>query len=330
MVELRMVNFWLDLPKPFSVLAPMDDVTDNVFRQVVMEAARPDVFFTEFVNSDGLNHGANGSPWRKLQFTPGQHPIVAQIWGNVPESMEKAAKTVSKLGFDGIDINMGCPVKDVVKSGSGAGLIGNYELAGQIIKAVKKGAGKTPVSVKTRLGNKINISHEWIEFLLEQEICALTVHARTAVQMSKGNADWSEIGKIVKTRNKIAPNTIIIGNGDIKSYEEIGLMHKKYDVDGVMIGRGIFANPWVFDPTSPVLRGAGHSKEDYMKLLARHIDLFESTWGETKHFAVIKKFFKMYVKDFEGANTFRQQLMDTKSLVEMKKLISSIFIEQVN
>jgi nifR3 family TIM-barrel protein len=318
-----MINFWQKLPTPFTVMAPMDDVTDNVFRQVILSTARPDVFFTEFANVDGLVHGANGIPLRKLDYSKKQHPIVAQIWGTDPANFEKASRMVAKFGFDGIDINMGCPVKDVVKSGSGAGLIGNYELVGQIIKAVKKGAGKTPVSIKTRLGNKINISHEWIKFLLEQEICALTVHARTAVQMSKGNADWSEIGKIVKTRNVIAPKTIIIGNGDIKNYEEVELMYKKYGVDGVMIGRGIFANPWVFDPTSPVLRGAGHSKEDYMKLLARHVDLFEKTWGNTKHFAVLKKFFKMYVKDFEGANAFRQKLMDTKSLRKMKDLVSS-------
>lgn len=295
----------------------MDDVTDKVFRQIVLEAARPDVFFTEFVNSDGLNHGANGIPLRKLDFTPDQHPIVAQIWGNKPESMEKAAKAIAKLGFDGIDINMGCPIRDVVKSGSGAGLIGKYDLVKEIIEAVKKGAPKLPVSVKTRLGNKINISHEWICFLLEQKICALTVHARIATQMSSGEADWSEIGKIVEIKNKIAPKTIIIGNGDIKSYEVIVLMHKIYGVDGVMIGRGIFANPWVFDSTV-----VPHAKEDYIKLLRRHIEFFETTWGKTKNFAVIKKFLKMYVKDFKGANTLRQKLMDAGSFEEMKNLIS--------
>jgi len=311
-----MTNFWLVLPKPFTVLAPMDDVTDNVFRQVVLSAARPDVFFTEFVNSDGLNHGANGIPLRKLQFTSDQKPIVAQIWGNDPESMQNAAKIVKDLGFDGIDINMGCPVRDVVKKGSGAGLIGNYNLAGKIIKAVKNGAGKMPVSIKTRLGKNENIAKEWITFLLKEDIAALTVHARVAGQMSHCPADWNEIGKIVKIRNKIAPKTIIIGNGDIKSYKEVGTMHKKYGVEGIMIGRGIFANPWVFDP-----KFKARSKKEYLKLLTRHIELFETTLGEKKHFAVIKKFFKMYVKDFEGANTLRKKLMDAGSFEEMKNLI---------
>lgn len=320
MIELRMSNFWQTLPKPFTVLAPMDDVTDDVFRQVVMETARPDVFFTEFVNSDGFNHGANGIPLRKLQFTSNQHPIVAQIWGNKPESMEKAAKAIAKLGFDGIDINMGCPVRDVVKSGSGAGLIGNYDLVGQIIKAVKKGAGKIPVSVKTRLGNKINISNEWIQFLLDQKICALTVHARIATQMSSGEADWGEIGKIAKIRNKIAPDIIIIGNGDIKSYEEVILTHKKYGVDGVMIGRGIFADPWVFSHTNMV-----HNKYNYLKIFLKHIDLFEKTWGDTKNFAVLKKFVKMYFRDFDCANEFRRKLMDSKSLSEMKLYLLQIW-----
>lgn len=315
-----MINFWQGLPKPFTVLAPMDDVTDNVFRQVVLSAARPDVFFTEFVNSDGLNHGANGIPLDKLRYSCDQHPIVAQIWGNIPESMEKAAKKVSKLGFDGIDINMGCPVKDVVKKGSGAGLIGNYDLAGSIIKAVKKGAGKVPVSIKTRLGKNENIAEDWITFLLKEDIAALTVHARTASEMSGPPADWNEIGKIVQIRNTIAPKTVIIGNGDIKSYKEAVLMHKKYGVEGIMIGRGIFANPWVFDRT-----GKPHTKNDYIELLTLHIDLFEETWGKTKNFEVIKKFIKMYIKDFEGANAIRQKLMDAKSINDMKNLISLNF-----
>lgn len=294
----------------------MDDVTDNVFRQVVMKAARPDVFFTEFVNSDGLVHGGHGIPLRKLSYSPNQHPIIAQIWGNEPGSMQAAAKIVAGLGFDGIDINMGCPIRDVVKKGAGAGLIGNFELAGEIIKGVKKEAGKLPVSVKTRLGKNENIATEWVTFLLEQDLAALTVHGRIAKQMSKGLADWEEIGKMVKIKNKVAPKTIIIGNGDIKSYEEVLLMQKKYGVDGVMIGRGIFANPWVFDSTV-----VPHAKEDYIKLLTRHIEFFETTWGRTKNFAVIKKFLKMYVKDFKGANILRQKLMDAGSFEEMKNLI---------
>ncbi|KKR73676.1 MAG: tRNA-dihydrouridine synthase [Candidatus Woesebacteria bacterium GW2011_GWA2_40_7] len=279
-----MNNFWLELHKPFTVLAPMDDVTDNVFRQVVLEAGRPDVFFTEFVSSDGLVFNSHGIPLRKLTFTSDQHPIVAQIWGTVPRNMKKAAKIVADLGFDGVDINMGCPVREVMKRGAGAGLIGNYDLSGEIIKSVKKGAGALPVSVKTRLG--------------------------------AFPADWEEIGEIVKIKDKIAPNTIIIGNGDVKSYIEVVKKAQKYGVDGVMIGRGIFVNPWVFSKDS-----GEHTKAEYIKLLLRHMELFEKTWGGTKNFAIIKKFFKMYINNFKGASILRQKLMEAKSFEEIKSFL---------
>jgi nifR3 family TIM-barrel protein len=311
-----MPNFWTKLPRPFTAMAPMDDVTDNVFRQVILSAGRPDVFFTEFANVDGLVHGANGIPLRKLDFTANQHPIVAQIWGTDPDNFEKAAKIVKKLGFDGVDINMGCPIRDVIKKGAGSGLIGNYELTEKIIKAVKKGSGGLPVSVKTRLGNKVNIATEWTTFLLNQDINALTIHARTAKQMSKGEADWGEIKKIVEIKNSISPKTFIIGNGDVKSFREVLDKSQKYEVDGVMIGRGVFADPWVFSKNP-----SKHTKKDYIKLLVYHIKLFEKTWAKTKNFAIIKKFFKMYVKDFRGANELRIKLMETKDFDEVERLI---------
>lgn len=296
----------------------MDDVTDNVFRQVMLEAGRPDVFFTEFSNADGLVHGANGIPLRKLNFTPNQHPIVAQIWGTDSANMEKAAKMVADLGFDGIDINMGCPVREVVKKGAGAGLIGEYKLAGELIAAVKKGAGGLPLSIKTRLGKGKNIAESWVTFLLGQDIAALTVHARIARQMSKGKADWDEIGKIVNIKDNISPKTLIIGNGDIKSYSEVLQMYKKYGVDGVMIGRGVFANPWVFDKN-----GSGmHKKAEYIDLLRKHMDLFESVWGESKNFEIIKKFFKMYVKGFPGANHLRIKMMEAKNFGEVREILT--------
>lgn len=311
-----MTNFWQKLPKPFTVLAPMDDVTDNVFRQVVLSAGRPDVFFTEFVSSDGLVFNSHGVPLRKLTFTPDQHPIVAQIWGNNPENMGKAAKIVSDLGFDGIDINMGCPVREVVRHGAGAGLIGNYEVSEKIIKSVKGRAGKMLVSVKTRLGLNVNIAKDWCTFLLKQNLAALTVHARTAKQMSKVPADWEQIGEIVKMRDKMSSETLIIGNGDIKSHKEVLWLSEKYRVDGVMIGRGIFANPWIFNRDQ-----IEHPRQDYINLLLKHIELFEQTWGDTKNFAIIKKFFKMYVNNFREASNLRQKLMETKSFAEIIELL---------
>ncbi|HUC94684.1 MAG TPA: tRNA-dihydrouridine synthase [Candidatus Saccharimonadales bacterium] len=311
-----MINFWQKLDKPFTVMAPMDDVSDNVFRQIILSTGRPDVFFTEFANADGMVHGANGIPLRKLDFTPGQHPIVAQIWGTDPINMEKAAKIVKKLGFDGIDINMGCPVRDVVKKGAGAGLIGSYSLSEKIIRAVKEGSGGLPVSVKTRLGKNENIAKDWASFLLKQGISALTVHGRIAKQMSKGEANWVEIGKIVEIKNEIAPETLIIGNGDVKSYREVLDKHKKFGVDGVMIGRGVFADPWVFGKDLKK-----HTKKEYLTLLLKHAELFEKTWGEKKNFAVMKKFFKMYIKDFAGANQMRIKLMNTENFTEVRDVI---------
>lgn len=302
-------------------MAPMDDVTDNVFREVILSIARPDVFFTEFSNIDGLVHGANGIPLRKLNFEPGQHPIVAQIWGTDPDHMEVAAKMVEGLGFDGIDINMGCPVHDVVKKGAGSGLIGNYEGAGKLIDAAKRGAPNLPISVKTRLGLKTNIAEDWVTFLLGKDLAALTVHGRIAKQMSQGDANWEEVGKIVKLKNKTSPETLIIGNGDVKSFSEVQEKAKKYGVDGVMIGRGVFANPWVFSKDS---KNTVHSKEDFIQLLLKHLDLFEKNWGESKNYEVMKKFFKMYIKEFDGANALRIKLMDTKNFEEARKILSDV------
>lgn len=313
-----MSNFLQKLKKPFTVLAPMDDVTDNVFRQVVLKAGRPDIFFTEFTNVDGLLHGANGIPLKKLNFTLDQHPIVAQLWGTDPENFYKAAKIVKKMGFDGIDINMGCAVKDIIKKGAGAGLIGNFKLTEEIIKAVKKGAGGLPVSVKTRLGNRENVADKWIEFLLEQKLDSLTIHARLAKQMSKGAADWDEIGKIVELKNKIMPETLIIGNGDILSYKKVLEVAEKYKVDGIMIGRGIFQNPWVFEKVE-----RKHTKKEYLKLLKYHLDLFEKDGGDSKRFQALKKYFKIYIRDWRGANDLRKKLMETKTLSEAKEILNS-------
>ncbi len=316
-----MTNFWQTLPKPFLVLAPMDDVTDVVFRQVIAETHSPDVFFTEFASADGLNSIGKQRVMQKLRFTEDQRPIVGQIWGSEPENIYKAAKLISELGFDGVDINMGCPAKEVMKKNSGSGTIGNYELAKEVIDAAKKGANGIAVSVKTRLGKKEIISDEWIPFLLEQKLDALTIHGRTASQMSKGEANWDEIGKAVLLRDKISPGTVIIGNGDIKSYSQGMDMYKKHNMDGVMIGRGIFSNPWVFEKNlNPNIR----AKKDYIQILLKHMNLFDETWGDTKNFAIMKKFFKMYINNFNGASVLRQELMNCKTSQEARKILESI------
>lgn len=289
----------------------MDDVTDVVFREIVADLARPDVFFTEFVNADGLLYNPKRVS-RKLRLTEIQRPVVAQIWGIHPENIAKAAKTVKDLGFDGIDLNMGCPDRKVVKQGGGAGMIGNYELVKEVIDAARVGL---PLSAKTRLGININIAKEWLGFLLEQKLAALTVHGRLAKQMSNGQADWEEIGKAVKLREKISPETLIIGNGDVKFYSEVLEKYERYGIDGVMIGRGIFANPLVFSKTEREL-----NREEKIALAKKHFELFRQIWGQDKNFEIVKKFFKIYINNFPDAAMLRKKLMEAKTPEEIGRI----------
>lgn len=316
-----MANFWSQLPKPFTVLAPMEDVTDHVFREIIAEyLPKPDVFFTEFTSVDGLASRGRTMTLRKFKFSEKQRPIVAQIWGNDPEKMRAATGTVRELGFDGVDINMGCPVPAVVKRHAGAGTIGQYELAAELIKAVREAAGDMAVSVKTRLGVDHIITDEWIGHLLDQNLDCLAIHGRVATQMSKGDANWEEIGRAVKLRDARAPQTLLVGNGDILSYKQAVDAHNKYGVDGIMIGRGVFHNPWIFEKTT---EPRTHSKTEYLDVCVKHLKLYEETWGRTKNFEMMKKFFKMYVKDFPGASELRQELMLLKNIEPMLELLKT-------
>jgi len=322
------MTFWQKLVKnrkPFLCLAPMEEVTDTVFRQMVVKVARPDVFFTEFTNVEGISHFLNTSPLsfpspnlgegvggevlNRLVYSESERPIVAQIWGKKPENFYEAAKLIRKLRFDGIDINMGCPEKDVVKNGCCIALINNRSLAAEIIAAVKEGAGKLPVSVKTRIGLDKIVTEDWCGFLLEQKIDALTVHGRTAKEKSDVPAHWEEIAKVVKMKR----NTVIIGNGDIHSAQDAVLSAQKYGVDGVMIGRGIFENIAAFSPQPSTL-----NPQENINLLREHLRLWEKTWGKTKNFAIMKKFVKVYIKGWEGAGKLRARLFETKSLKDME------------
>lgn len=308
-----MNNFWTKLPKPFSVLAPMENVTDFVFREIVSkELPKPDVLFTEFTNVDALSSSGYEKTIHRFKFSNEQHPIVAQVWGTNPDHFTKAAQIAEEFGFDGIDINMGCPVRAVIKIGACSALINNRPLVSEIIKATRKGTKKLPVSVKTRIGFKDVQTEEWISFLLEQRLAAITIHGRTARQMSDVPANWEEIAKAVEIKNRISPDTIIVGNGDVKSQTDIQERHDKYGVDGVMIGRGIFSNPWIFEKGE-----IEHGWEDYKKVLLKHLELYDNTM----HFDKLKKFFKMYINNFEGSRELRAKLMATKNVDEAKKLL---------
>ncbi len=307
------------MTKPFFVLAPMDDVTDSVFRQIVADCAKPDLMFTEFVNVDGLQSPGRPKLMHKLKLTDKEKPVIAQIWGLNPENYKKTAHELKKMGFAGVDINMGCPVRTVIKNGACAALINNQELAGQIIDAVREGVGENfPVSVKTRLGFG-TVDMAWIEFLLSKKLNMLTIHGRTAKQMSKVPADWDLIGEVVRLRDKLSPETLIVGNGDVATRSQGLELAKEYNLDGIMIGRGIFHDPYIFSASSP---WAALTKEQKIDLFKKHIKLHLDTYkdGERK-FELLRKFCKAYINGFDGAADLRAEFMETHSPEEALELL---------
>lgn len=312
------MNFWKDLSKPILILAPMYGVTDTVFRQIVTSVGHPDVFFTEFTPVEGLLSPAKEKIMETLKFTEEERPIVAQIWGSDPDKFYGAAKLISTLGFDGIDINMGCPEKNPIKIGSCAALIKNPKLAIEIIEATIKGAmsagRRIPVSVKTRIGFGKIETDEWVRILLQTPIAALTLHLRTAKELSKIPAYWEEMKKAVEIRRELDSKTLLIGNGDVKSLKEAEEKYKLYGIDGIMIGRGIFENVWLFNPEVDPEKITPQQK---VQLLLKHLKLFKKTYGGNRHFELMKKFVKCYVNNFKGATEAREKLMATKTLDEL-------------
>lgn len=308
-----MKNIWENLPKGFFVQAPMEDVTDTVFRQIIKEAGEPDLYFTEFTNADGIVHGGSRYTAQRLQFTKEEKPLIVQIWGNNPENYITSCRQMAEMGYDGIDINMGCPVRKVVKRGNCSGLIRNPKLACELIQAAKEGAGGLPVSVKTRIGNDKIVTDEWIGFLLEQDLAAITVHARTSNEMTKVPVHAEEFGKAVALRDKINPKTLIIANGDIMDRQQGDKIIRTYGVDGVMIARGLLHNPWVFNKEKKLEEISVREK---LTLLKKHVELFESTWGKSKNFELMKKFYKAYINGFDNASEMRSELVLLKTYAE--------------
>lgn len=315
------MNVLKELKKPFLVLAPMDDVTDTVFRQIIGDCAPPDLYFTEFVNVDGLQSAGRSRLMKKLLHSDSERPIIAQIWGKTPENYFKTAEQLCDMGFDGIDINMGCPDKTIVKNGSCAGLINNPELAVEIIKATQAGAaGRLPVSVKTRLGfNEIDFG--WHELLLQQNLAMLTVHGRTRREMSKVPAQWDQIGKVREIRDRMDSATLIVGNGDVNKRTEAYALAEKYKLDGVMIGRGVFQDPFFFAENSP---WETYSKQQRLELYRKHVQLFADTWknGE-RAIHTLNKFCKIYINGFDGAKELREELMAASSTDQLLSILSS-------
>lgn len=320
------------LPRPFFVLAPLDDVTDTVFRRVIADTAKPDLFFTEFVNVDGLQSPGRPRLLKKLRFSDIEQPLIAQVWGKDPENFYKTAQQIAdgtfarELGlpeavnFAGVDLNMGCPDKTVVKNGVCSALIQNRELAKEIVEATVKGLdGRLPLSVKTRTGfDKVDLT--WHEFLLSFDLDALTIHGRTKQQMSKVPADWDVIKQIRELRDKIAPETLIIGNGDVQDRLHGQSLQEQTGVDGIMIGRGIFHDPFAFSKESPWDK---FSPEQRIALYKKHVELFAETWqNRERPIHTLNKFCKIYINHFDGAKELREKLMQAKSTDELVNLLS--------
>lgn len=312
-------NFWAELPKPFFVLAPMEDVTDVVFRHVVKEAGAPDVYFTEFTNSDSFCHPDGKDSVRgRLAFTEDEQPIVAHIWGDNPEYFKEMSIALAEMGFKGLDINMGCPVPNVAGRGKGSGLILRPEVAAELITAAKTGG--LPVSVKTRIGYaEMSEMEDWLTHVLQQGIANLSIHLRTRNEMSKVDAHWEVIPQIMALRDKIAPNTLITINGDIPDRQKGLELFEQYGVDGIMIGRGIFKNPYAFE-----VEKKEHTSQELLGLLRLQLDLQDEYAQMVPRSIVgLHRFFKIYVKGFPGANDLRVSLMGTKSTDEVRHILDA-------
>lgn len=321
----------------------MDDVTDTVFRRIVGETAAPDVYFTEFVNVDGLQSPGRPRLLKKLRFTAVERPLIAQIWGKSPDNFYKTAREIAdgslaqELGlpagvnFAGVDLNMGCPVKAVVKDGLCSALINDRPLAGRIIEATRKGIeegaanARLSLSVKTRIGwNAPDM--DWIGFLLGHGLDMLAIHGRTRKEMSDVPADWDLIGQARELRDQLAPETLIVGNGDVESRSQGLELADKYGLDGIMVGRGIFHDPYVFAEESP---WPGLAPEKKLELYRRHVRLFAKTWaGRERPIYTLNKFCKIYINNFDGAKELRERLMAAGSAEELLRIMDDAAVKQ--
>ncbi len=352
------MNFWQHLKstkQPFFAVAPMADVTDPAFRALIARHGKPDVMWTEFVSANGLMSKGRDILARDLAFSEVERPIVAQLFSADPTNMEGACKLAAELGFDGIDINMGCPDKTIEKQGAGAAMIKSPDVALAVIAAAKRGikaSGRDiPLSVKTRVGYHAVQIDEWISLLLSAGIAALSVHVRTRKELSGVPADWSRLKRVVELRDKLAPETVVIGNGDVTSLADGKQKAVQTGADGVMVGRALFGNPWFFDATREVVASIpqkqprwirntflkhvfGTSKrtlaqsaakpitiEERLNVLVEHTKLFETMLGDIKSFAIMKKHYKAYCTGFRGAKELRMELMEAKDAAEVAAIV---------
>ena len=315
-------SFWKRLPTPFFCLAPMEDVTDPAFRRLFAKYGKPDVMWTEFTSADALISKGYDRVVRDLAYTQSQRPIVAQLFSAYPDRMQQAAAIVQKLGFDGLDINMGCPDKAIEKQGSGASLIKDTERAKDIIRAAQSGAPNLPVSVKTRIGYKKNELDTWLPALLETKPAAITMHLRTRAEMSNVPARWERAQSMIEIRSNLKSETLLIGNGDVLTLADAKQKAAETGLDGIMVGRGIFGNPWFFNSKKQTV-----SIKEKLHVLAEHAQLYEELLPE-RSFSIMKKHIKAYVSGWSGAKELRVRLMECEDADEIEKAVSKYLEKQ--
>lgn len=330
-------GFWEELfekvkkeNRPIYTLAPMADVTDVAFRSMLAKYGKPDVTWTEFVSCDGLMSAGRDILKRDLEYSEGERPIVAQLFTSDPVNMEGAVKLCLEMGFDGVDINMGCPVDVIGKQGAGAALIKNPNLAQEIIRAAQRSAGNMPVSVKTRLGiSKVEEYKEWLPKILECNIPVLTIHLRTKKEMSLVPAHFELINEIQELVKKLSPETILIINGDIKNLKHADELYDKYNFDGVMIGRGVFGMPWIFN-IERYKNNLEYNLRDKLEIMLEHTKLFEEKLSDIKSFSIMKKHYKAYVNGFDGAKELRAELFDTENYKQVEEKVKNFINIKLN
>lgn len=310
------MEFWGKFKPGFTILAPMEGVTDIAFRQVVAKASRPDIFYTEFTNVNSyVSEKGRANALERLRYEESERPLVAQIWGTQPEMFLETAQALKKLGFAAVDINMGCPDRHVVATGGGSGLIRTPARAIEIIRSTKM-AG-LPVSIKTRLGyTYVDEWHDWLSALLNEHPDALTVHFRTKKEMSKVAAHYELVPEVIKLRNELSPETKLIINGDIERPAD-GAKFIEMGADGLMLGRAVFHNPFCFEKEP-----REHTREELIELMRYHLDLYEKY--NLAPYEPLKHFYKIYINNFPGASEIREKLMNTKTIAEAREIIDSL------
>jgi nifR3 family TIM-barrel protein len=316
------MSFLDKLPKPFFIMAPMANVTDAAFRRLIAKYAKPDILYTEFVSANGLMSPGREILKKDLLYSETERPIIAQLFTADPDKMFGAAQLIQELGFDGLDINMGCPDKNVMKQGAGACLIRNPALARELIKATKAGAPNLPLCVKTRIGDTKNILSTWLPELLSEKPDMITLHARTRKEMSKVPARWETITEAVEIAR--GSGTLIVGNGDVIDLADARAKAEMTGCDGIMLGRAIFGNPWLFSKDTIAIPVAQR-----LAVMIEHSKLFMELIGDIKSFHIMRKHYKAYANGFDGAKELRIELMTTEN-VEQVEIIVAEFLKNHN